>query len=74
MIGFQIIDGILNNFSDLFAPVSGTVVEVNETLADDPEVVNKDPYGDGWMVKVKMSSQDEMAGLLEADAYKNLIG
>lgn len=59
--------------SDLFAPVSGFVTEVNEFLAEDPETVNKDPYGDGWMIKVKMSDADELAGLLDADAYKDLI-
>ncbi len=60
--------------SDLFAPVSGEVVEINEALADDPEVVNKDPYGGGWMIKVKMSNADELDALLDADAYKALIG
>ena len=60
--------------SDLFAPVSGTVAEINEALADDPEVVNKDPYGDGWLVKVKMSNPEQVDALLNADAYKGLIG
>ena len=59
--------------SDLFAPVSGTVTEINEVLADDPEVVNKDPYGDRWMLKVKMSNSDDLDALLDADAYKDLI-
>ncbi len=60
--------------SDLFAPVSGEVVEINEALADDPEVVNKDPYGDGWMIKIKMSDADELVALLDAAAYKDLVG
>lgn len=59
--------------SDLFAPVSGTVTEVNEFLADDPEIVNKDPYSDGWMIKVKMSNAEDLESLLSADAYKDLI-
>jgi len=59
--------------SDLFAPVSGTVTEVNEFLADDPEIVNKDPYSDGWMIKIKMSNADDLESLLSADAYKDLI-
>ncbi len=60
--------------SDLFAPVSGSVTEVNALLSDDPEIVNKDPYGDGWMIKVKMNNPEELNDLQDADAYKNLIG
>ena len=60
--------------SDLFAPVSGEVVEINEALADDPEVVNKDPYGDGWMIKIKLSDAGELDTLLDATAYKELVG
>lgn len=59
--------------SDLFAPVSGQVVEVNAALADQPELVNKDPYVDGWMIKIKMSDLSELESLLKADAYKSLI-
>ncbi len=59
--------------SDLFAPVSGQVVEVNEALADQPELVNKDPYVDGWMIKIKISDLSEVESLLKADAYKSLI-
>jgi len=59
--------------SDLFAPVSGQVVEINEALADQPELVNKDPYVDGWMIKIKMSDLSELESLLKADAYKSLI-
>ena len=59
--------------SDLFAPLSGSVVEVNEMLTDDPEIVNKDPYGDGWMIKIKMSDADELSNLLDPDAYKDHI-
>jgi glycine cleavage system H protein len=60
--------------SDLFAPVSGTVTEINPDLTAAPETVNKDPYGKGWMVKIKMSSPAETGGLLTASAYKALIG
>lgn len=59
--------------SDLFMPVGGEVVEVNEALADDPELVNKDPYGDGWMIKVKVADAAELNELLDADAYKAMI-
>ena len=60
--------------SDLFAPASGEVVEVNPLLTDAPETVNKDPYGEGWMIKVRLSSAGELANLLKADAYKQLVG
>ncbi|MEO8068881.1 MAG: glycine cleavage system protein GcvH [Flavobacteriales bacterium] len=60
--------------SDLFMPVSGTVLEVNPALDSDPASVNKDPYGAGWMVKVKMSNPGEVAGLLSADAYQAVAG
>lgn len=60
--------------SDLFMPLSGTITELNADLADDPASVNSDPYGKGWMVKVKMSAPGEVAGLLTADQYKALIG
>jgi len=59
--------------SDLYAPVSGSVTEVNADVASGPELVNKDPYGKGWMVKVKLSNPDEAAGLLSAAAYRGLI-
>ncbi|MGF7140901.1 glycine cleavage system protein GcvH [Roseimarinus sediminis] len=59
--------------SDLFMPVSGEIIEKNESLDDDPELVNKDPYGDGWMIKIKMSEAAEVEQLLDAEAYKALI-
>lgn len=59
--------------SDLFMPVNGTVAEVNEALADDPELVNKDPYGDGWMIKISLSDASEVEGLMSADDYKKMI-
>ncbi len=60
--------------SDLFAPVSGEVVEVNEALKDSPEVVNKDPYAGGWMVKVKISNATELYGLLDSAKYQEMVG
>ena len=60
--------------SDLFAPVSGSVVDVNGDLTSSAELVNKDPYGKGWMVRIKLSKQDEVPDLLSASAYKALVG
>lgn len=60
--------------SDLFLPVSGEILEFNEKLEDAPELVNNDPYGDGWMVKVAFADAKEVDALLSADEYKALIG
>ena len=60
--------------SDLFLPVSGEVIEFNEALKDKPELVNNDPYGEGWMVKIKISNPDEIATLFDAAGYQALIG
>ncbi len=60
--------------SDLFLPLSGEIIEFNESLESDPEVVNSDPYGDGWMIKIKLSQPEEIESLLDADAYKAIIG
>ena len=60
--------------SELLLPVAGTVVEFNEALADAPETVNNDPYGEGWIIKVQVSDPAELEGLLDAEAYKELIG
>jgi len=59
--------------ADLFAPISGTVIEINETLDDSPESVNQDPYGDGWMVKVSVSEAGELDNLMSADQYQEMI-
>ena len=59
--------------SDVFAPLSGEVTEVNEALNDSPEKLNDDPYGDGWIAKVKLSDPSEVESLLEVDAYKKLL-
>ncbi len=60
--------------SDLYAPISGEIVEVNETLKDSPEVVNKDPYVGGWMVKVKISDKAELNNLLDSTRYQEMVG
>jgi glycine cleavage system H protein len=60
--------------SDLLMPVAGTVVEFNEALADAPETVNNDPYGEGWIIKVQVDNVADLEGLLSAEAYKELIG
>jgi glycine cleavage system H protein len=57
--------------SDLYAPVSGTVVDVNEELFDRPELVNEDPYGEGWMLSVELSDPDELDGLLSPEEYRD---
>lgn len=59
--------------SDLFMPLGGEVLEVNPKLEDNPELVNSDPYGEGWMIKVKMTNPSEAGKLLDAEAYKALI-
>ena len=59
--------------SDMFMPVSGEIVEVNPDLTDTPDIVNKDPYGKGWMVKIKLTNPDEVKDLLTPDKYKALL-
>jgi glycine cleavage system H protein len=60
--------------SDLFLPLSGEIVAFNEALEDEPEKVNSDPYGDGWMIKIKLSDPSEIDDLLSDVAYKELVG
>ncbi|MDX1757541.1 MAG: glycine cleavage system protein GcvH [Marinobacter sp.] len=59
--------------SDVFSPVTGEVLEINEALEDEPEKVNEDPYGEGWMFKVKLADAGELDSLLDADAYADLV-
>jgi glycine cleavage system H protein len=59
--------------SDVIAPLSGEIVEVNTALADKPEAINEDPYGDGWMVRIKLSDESERDGLLDAAAYTSSL-
>jgi glycine cleavage system H protein len=60
--------------SDLYLPVSGTINEVNPALADAPELVNTDPYGEGWMVKMTVNNPEDVKALMDAAAYNNLVG
>jgi glycine cleavage system H protein len=59
--------------SDVFAPLSGEILEVNEALADSPEKINEDPYGDGWMVKVRLSDPSEVDTLMDVGAYRDML-
>ena len=59
--------------SDLFMPLSGEIIELNEALEDNPEIVNEDPYGEGWMGKVRCADLSQLEGLLDAEAYKSII-
>jgi glycine cleavage system H protein len=59
--------------SDLISPLSGEVIEVNQGVVDAPETVNDDPYGDGWLIRIRMTSPEEVEQLLELEAYKNVL-
>jgi len=59
--------------SDVFAPLSGEIVEVNDALSESPEKINHDPYGDGWLVKVKLSDPSEADSLMDVSAYRDLL-
>ena len=60
--------------SDIYGPFSGKVIEINSKLSESPEVINTDPYNEGWMVKAEISNPSELDGLLDSNAYKKLIG
>ena len=60
--------------SDLFMPLSGTIIEFNESLEDEPEMVNEDPYGKGWMIKIQLDNEAQIRALLDEDAYNQIIG
>ena len=64
---------VVKTISDLFIPVAGEVLEQNEALADQPELVNKDPYGEGWLIKIKPAADADFDSLLDAEAYKALV-
>lgn len=64
---------VVKTVSDLFLPVGGEILEVNQALEDNPELVNKDPYGEGWIIKIKPTDVSEFDDLLDAEAYKQLI-
>lgn len=58
--------------ADVYLPVSGEILEINEDLADNPQLINEDPYGEAWMLKIQLTSPDELEELLDADQYENL--
>ncbi|MDX1762275.1 MAG: glycine cleavage system protein GcvH [Christiangramia sp.] len=60
--------------SDLYMPLSGEIIEFNDSLEDEPEKVNEDPYGEGWMIKIKLTDTSEVDDLLSADEYKEVVG
>lgn len=64
---------VVKTVSDLFLPIGGEVLEINPELEEHPELVNKDPYGDGWLIKIKPTDTTEMDELLDAEAYKQII-
>ena len=64
---------VVKTISDLFLPVTGEILEQNEALADQPELVNQDPYGEGWLIKIKPAADTDFDSLLDAEAYKALI-
>ena len=64
---------VVKTISDLFLPVTGEILEQNEALADQPELVNQDPYGEGWLIKIKPAADADFDSLLDAEAYKALI-
>ncbi len=65
---------VVKTVSDLFMPIDGEIVELNAKLQDSPDLVNNDPYGDGWMVKVKISNPSQISGLMDAVAYQSTVG
>ena len=64
---------VVKTVSDLFLPIGGEVLEINPALEENPELVNKDPYGEGWLIKIKPTDVSEMDDLLDAEAYKQTI-
>jgi glycine cleavage system H protein len=64
---------VVKTISDIFMPIAGEVLEQNEALADQPELVNKDPYGEGWIIKIKPAAGADTSALLDAEAYKEII-
>ncbi len=70
--GFSVVESV-KAVSDIYAPVSGTVLEVNEALADAPEIVNQSPYEDGWIVVIELADEAELDELLDSEAYEELL-
>jgi len=69
---FAVIESV-KSVSDVFSPVTGEVIEVNNKLADNPDVINKDPYGEGWIAKIKIENKDQLNTLMSSEEYENLI-
>ena len=69
---FGVIEAV-KTVSDLYAPVSGKVIEVNNALLNKPDLINKDPYGEGWIIKIQVENKEELDNLLDASGYKKLI-
>jgi len=69
---FGVIEAV-KTVSDLYAPVSGKVVEVNNALVNKPDLINKDPYGEGWIIKIQVENKEEFNNLLDASGYKKLL-
>ena len=59
--------------SDVYAPIAGTIIEVNDGLADNPDVVNRDAYGEGWLLRLEPSASDALTGLMDAEAYREFV-
>jgi glycine cleavage system H protein len=70
---FGVIEAV-KTVSDLYAPVSGKIIEVNDSLVNTPDLINKDPYGEGWIIKIQMNNKEELNKLLNASKYKELVG
>lgn len=70
--GLSVVESV-KAVSDIYAPLAGKVIAVNETLADAPETVNQDPYGDGWIAKLELSDAAQLADLLDSEAYEKLV-
>jgi glycine cleavage system H protein len=69
---FGVIESV-KTASDLYSPAAGEIIAINEALADKPELVNSDPYGEGWMVEIRVNDPEALEGLLDADGYKALV-
>jgi glycine cleavage system H protein len=62
----------VKSVSDIFAPVSGEIIDINSKLQDNPEIINKEPYGEGWIVKIKLENKDELNSLMSSEAYEKI--
>ena len=71
-VGFSVVESV-KAVSDIYAPIGGVIVSVNETLADTPEIMNEDPYGEGWLIVIEMADQGDLDALLNSDEYEELI-